>query len=102
MADHDSYSVDKVNSNILTFKSHNFIHETIILNISFHSIDSELSRSSPVSSRDSKKTKDKSKTPTKIIDLSAEVNFEAGFKMNQSSFLNEIKLQIDEYVSLNC
>lgn len=59
-------------------------------------IDSEMSRSSPVSSRDSKKTKDKSKTPTKIIDLMAEVNFDSGFKMNQSSFLNEMKLQIDE------
>lgn len=58
--------------------------------------DSELSRSSPVSSRDSKRTKEKSKTPTKIIDLTAEVNFESGFKMNQSSFLNEIKFQIDE------
>lgn len=59
-------------------------------------IDSEISRSSPVSSRDSKKTKDKSKTPTKIIDLMAEVDFDSGFKMNQSSFLNEMKLQIDE------
>lgn len=49
-----------------------------------------------MSSRDSKKAKDKSKTPTKIIDLTADVNFEAGFKMNQSSFLNDMKFQIDE------
>lgn len=55
-----------------------------------------MSRSSPVSSRDSRKTKDKSKTPTKIIDLTAEMNFDRGFKMNQSSFLNEIKLEVDE------
>lgn len=58
--------------------------------------DSELSRSSPGSSRDSRKTKDKSKTPTKIIDLTADMDFESGFKMNQSSFLNDIKIQIEE------
>lgn len=72
------------NSNNLLYRANNLF------------IDSEMSRSSPVSSRDSKKTKDKSKTPTKIIDLMAEVNFDSGFKMNQSSFLNEMKLQIDE------
>lgn len=64
--------------------------------LKYYRTDSELSRSSPVSSRDSKKTKDKSKTPTKIIDLTADVSFDSGFKMNQSSFLNEIKFQIDE------
>lgn len=73
-----------MNSNHLLYRANNLF------------IDSEMSRSSPVSSRDSKKTKDKSKTPTKIIDLMAEVNFDSGFKMNQSSFLNEMKLQIDE------
>lgn len=64
--------------------------------MSLYLSDSELSRSSPVSSKDSRKTKDKSKTPTKIIDLTAEMNFDSGFKMNQSSFLNEIKFEVDE------
>lgn len=71
-----------------------FIQETI--NWNFRFADSGLSLSSPVSSKDSRKTKDKSKTPTKIIDLGAEINFESGFKMNQSSFLNELKMEVDE------
>lgn len=55
-----------------------------------------MSRSSALSSKDSKKTKDKSKTPTKSADLNVEDNFDSGFKVSQSMFLSELKSGIDE------
>lgn len=66
--------------------------------LSRQATESEISRSSAVSSRDSKKTKDKSKTPTKSADLNVEDNFDSGFKISQSMFLPELKSGIDEYV----
>lgn len=62
--------------------------------------ESDISRSSAVSSRDSKKTKDKPKTPTKSGDLNVEESFDNGFKTSQSIFLPDIKTGIDEYVTL--
>lgn len=58
--------------------------------------ESELSRSSAVSSRESKKAKEKAKLMAKSGDLNLEENIEAGFKAIQSSFLPEIKSGIDE------
>lgn len=59
--------------------------------------ESEISRSSAVSSKDSKKTKDnKSKTPTKSGDLNVEENYDNGFHTSQSMFLPDIKVAIDE------
>lgn len=59
--------------------------------------ESEISRSSAVSSKDSKKAKDKPKTPTKSGDLNVEESFDNGFKTSQSTFLPDIKTGIDEY-----
>lgn len=56
-----------------------------------------MSRSSALSSKDSKKTKDnKSKSPTKSADLNVEDNFDSGFKVSQSMFLPELKSGIDK------
>lgn len=63
----------------------------------FLATESEVSRSSAPSSKDSKKTKDnKSKSPTKSADLNVEDNFDSGFKVSQSMFLPELKSGIDE------
>lgn len=63
----------------------------------FSASESEVSRSSALSSKDSKKTKDnKSRTPTKSADLNVEDNFDGGFKVSQSMFLPELKSGIDE------
>lgn len=61
----------------------------------FAATESEISRSSAVSSKDSKKNKDKSKAP-KTGDLNVEENFDNGFKTSQSLFLPDIKLGIEE------
>lgn len=57
--------------------------------------ESEISRSSAVSSKDSKK-RDKSKSSIKSGDLNVEDNFEDGFKISQSQFLPDIKGGIEE------
>lgn len=58
--------------------------------------ESEISRSSALSSKDSKK-RDKSKSSIKSGDLNVEENFEDGFKISQSQFLADIKGGIEEY-----
>lgn len=67
-----------------------------ILRSIFTATESDISRSSAVSSKDSKKTKDKPKTPTKSGDLNVEESFDNGFKASQSIFLPDIKTGIDE------
>lgn len=71
--------------------------------------ESEMSRSSAISSKDSKKTaKDgKGKEKGKGDELVIDDGFKKGFKPDESSFLPEIKAGIDEYnyhfnFSLNC
>ena len=59
--------------------------------------ESELSRSSAYSSKDSKKGKEKEKKQPKTGDISMDMSFEAGFRPKESSFLPEIKLGLDEY-----
>lgn len=59
--------------------------------------ESEISRSSAVSSKDSKKTKDKSRTPTRFADLNTEETFDGTFRVAQSTFLPDIKTGIDEF-----
>lgn len=54
-----------------------------------------MSRSSAVSSKESKKNKEKAKQ-VKANEVNGEDNFENGFKPIQSLFLSEIKLGIDE------
>ncbi|KAJ6642794.1 Dynein regulatory complex protein 11 [Pseudolycoriella hygida] len=65
--------------------------------LSRQATESEISRSSAVSSKDSKKTKDKPKTPTRSGDLNVEESFDNGFKISQSIFLPDIRSGIDEF-----
>jgi hypothetical protein len=58
--------------------------------------ESEMSRSSAFSSKDSKKAKEKEKKPPKTGDISMDMSFDAGFRPTESSFLSEIKLGLDE------
>lgn len=61
--------------------------------------ESELSRSSALSSRESKKAgKDKAVKGGKGDEVVVDEPFKKGFKPEQSSFLPELKLGIDEYV----
>lgn len=64
--------------------------------LSRQATESEISKSSAVSSKDSKKNKDKMKTPTKTGDLNVEENCDDGFKTSQSLFLPDLKMGIDE------
>lgn len=57
---------------------------------------SEHSRSSGLSSKESRKTKDKNKPAIKSGDLNIDDGIETGFKAMQSSFLPEIKAGVDE------
>lgn len=59
--------------------------------------ESELSRSSAVSSKESKRSKDKNKAVVKSADLMEEVDFDEGFKASVSTFLPEIKGGIEEF-----
>lgn len=58
--------------------------------------ESEISRSSAVSSKESKKAKDKNKPLAKSADFNMD-EVEAGFKVTQSMFLSDIKTGIEEY-----
>ncbi|XP_055696973.1 dynein regulatory complex protein 11 [Phlebotomus papatasi] len=59
--------------------------------------ESEMSRSSAPSSKESKKAKDKSKSAVKSGDINVEDTFENGYKASQSSFLPELKTGIEEF-----
>uniref|UniRef100_A0A1B0CRU6 Putative aaa+-type atpase n=1 Tax=Lutzomyia longipalpis TaxID=7200 RepID=A0A1B0CRU6_LUTLO len=59
--------------------------------------ESEMSRSSAPSSKESKKAKEKSKSAIKSGDINVEDTFENGYKASQSSFLPELKTGIEEF-----
>lgn len=59
--------------------------------------ESEMSRSSAISSKESRKTKDKSKSPARSGDLNVEDNLEEGFRPGQSVVLPDIKCLIEEF-----
>lgn len=59
--------------------------------------ESEVSRSSAISSKESRKTKDKSKSPARSGDLNVDDNLEEGFRPGQSAVLPDMKSLIDEF-----
>lgn len=59
--------------------------------------ESEFSRSSAISSKESRKTKDKSKSPARSGDINLEDSLEDGFKTGQSAVLAEMKCLIEEF-----
>ena len=58
--------------------------------------ESEISRSSALSSKESRRTKDKPKIPTQTGEIKIEDSVDLCFKASQSLFLPDIKLGIDE------
>lgn len=59
--------------------------------------ESEISRSSAISSKESRKTKDKSKSPARSGDLNVEDTLEDGFRTGQSVVLPDMKCLIEEF-----